>query len=181
MSAAALKAIETRYKGYRFRSRLEARWAVFLDAFRIPWEYEPEGFDFNGLLYLPDFRIWGSQWAEVKPQEFTREEKEKAFWLSRHTGHGVWGLIGVPSLDTQTIYMFHGDVPKLEIDLSECPIEQFFDVDSETFGFLFEEPDELIHIADRGNRDATCVTDFRRAVNAARSARFEFGENGGAS
>jgi hypothetical protein len=23
-----IKAIETRYKGYRFRSRLEARWAV---------------------------------------------------------------------------------------------------------------------------------------------------------
>lgn len=27
-----MKAIETRYKGYRFRSRLEARWAVFFDA-----------------------------------------------------------------------------------------------------------------------------------------------------
>jgi hypothetical protein len=25
------KAIETHYKGYRFRSRLEARWAVFFD------------------------------------------------------------------------------------------------------------------------------------------------------
>lgn len=24
-----IKAIETEYKGYRFRSRLEARWAVF--------------------------------------------------------------------------------------------------------------------------------------------------------
>ena len=27
-----IKAIETVYKGYRFRSRLEARWAVFFDA-----------------------------------------------------------------------------------------------------------------------------------------------------
>ena len=27
-----IKAIETYYKGYRFRSRLEARWAVFFDA-----------------------------------------------------------------------------------------------------------------------------------------------------
>ena len=26
-----IKAIETYYKGYRFRSRLEARWAVFFD------------------------------------------------------------------------------------------------------------------------------------------------------
>ena len=27
-----IKAIETVYNGYRFRSRLEARWAVFFDA-----------------------------------------------------------------------------------------------------------------------------------------------------
>jgi hypothetical protein len=40
-----IKAIETRYKGYRFRSRLEARWAVFFDALGVEWEYEKEGFD----------------------------------------------------------------------------------------------------------------------------------------
>lgn len=28
-----MKAIETEYNGYKFRSRLEARWAVFFDAF----------------------------------------------------------------------------------------------------------------------------------------------------
>ena len=32
------KAIETKYKGFRFRSRLEARWAVFFDALGIEWE-----------------------------------------------------------------------------------------------------------------------------------------------
>jgi hypothetical protein len=30
-------AIPTRYKGYHFRSRLEARWAVFFDALGIKW------------------------------------------------------------------------------------------------------------------------------------------------
>ena len=35
--------IETIYKGYRFRSRLEARWAVFMDYCGADWEYEPEG------------------------------------------------------------------------------------------------------------------------------------------
>jgi hypothetical protein len=30
--AADLRPIETRYRGFRFRSRLEARWAVFFDA-----------------------------------------------------------------------------------------------------------------------------------------------------
>ena len=41
----SIKAIETEYKGYRFRSRLEARWAVFFDALGLKWDYEPEGFD----------------------------------------------------------------------------------------------------------------------------------------
>jgi hypothetical protein len=30
----------TEYCGYRFRSRLEARWEVFLDALGLEWEYE---------------------------------------------------------------------------------------------------------------------------------------------
>lgn len=55
-----IKAIETVYKGYRFRSRLEARWAVFFDAIGVKWEYEPQGFDLGeGLYYLPDFLLHG--------------------------------------------------------------------------------------------------------------------------
>ena len=53
-----IKAIETVYNGYRFRSRLEARWAVFFDAMHIKYEYEPEGFvGWNDVKYLPDFYI----------------------------------------------------------------------------------------------------------------------------
>ena len=71
-----LKAIQTEYKGYRFRSRLEARWAVFFDACGVDWEYEPEGYDLgSGLQYLPDFLLHGVQgrdggdlYVEVKGQ-----------------------------------------------------------------------------------------------------------------
>lgn len=53
-----IKPIETFYKGYRFRSRTEARWAVILDALGAKWEYEPEGYELgNGLRYLPDFVV----------------------------------------------------------------------------------------------------------------------------
>lgn len=53
-----IKAIETLYNGYRFRSRLEARWAVFFDSLGVKYEYEPEGFLLpSGKYYLPDFRI----------------------------------------------------------------------------------------------------------------------------
>lgn len=63
-----MKAIETVYNGYRFRSRLEARWAVFFDAMGIKYLYEPEGFEFeDGTRYLPDFYLPESKsWFEVK-------------------------------------------------------------------------------------------------------------------
>jgi hypothetical protein len=62
-------AIETQYRGYRFRSRLEARWAVWLDTLGVEYEYEAEGFDLGGTRYLPDFRIEnGYAFVEVKPK-----------------------------------------------------------------------------------------------------------------
>lgn len=55
-----LKAIQTEYNGYLFRSRLEARWAVFFDCCGVEYEYEPEGYILeNGLRYLPDFLLHG--------------------------------------------------------------------------------------------------------------------------
>lgn len=64
-----LKAIPTRYKGYKFRSRLEARYACFLDAVGLQWEYESQGYDLPSEgKYLPDF--WCPQldaFIEVKP------------------------------------------------------------------------------------------------------------------
>lgn len=62
-------AIPTNYRGYSMRSRLEARWAVFLDALRVRWIYEHQGFDLGSLgWYLPDFYL--PEWRiylEIKP------------------------------------------------------------------------------------------------------------------
>ena len=64
------KAIKTNYDGCRFRSRLEARWAVFLNEIQVDWDYEPEGFLVNvgnaKLPWLPDFRLENGQLVEVK-------------------------------------------------------------------------------------------------------------------
>ena len=57
IQGSAMKAIETEYNGYRFRSRLEARWAVALDEMGVEWQYEHEGFDLDGVYYLPDFYL----------------------------------------------------------------------------------------------------------------------------
>lgn len=63
-----MKAIETKYNGYKFRSRLEARWAVFFDEMGIKYEYEPEGFELSdGTKYLPDFYLPESDcYIEIK-------------------------------------------------------------------------------------------------------------------
>jgi hypothetical protein len=66
-----LAPLETVYRGYRFRSRLEARWAVAFDTLDWTWEYEPQGFDLPNGNYLPDFSVelpWGEKrWWEIKP------------------------------------------------------------------------------------------------------------------
>lgn len=80
------RAIETVYSGYRFRSRLEARFGVFFTALGLDWTYEPEGFDLDGVWYLPDFKVKPPQgediWYEIKPRGVETDEKYLAF--ARH-------------------------------------------------------------------------------------------------
>lgn len=66
-----IKAKPTLYRGTRFRSRLEARWAVFFDAIGREWVYEPKFPELSGLNYQPDFLLdgplEGTSVVEVKP------------------------------------------------------------------------------------------------------------------
>ena len=74
----AIKAIETIYDGYKFRSRLEARWAVLFHHLGIPYCYEQEGFDLHGIRYLPDFYLSEiPHWVEIKG-EFPGEKEHLA-------------------------------------------------------------------------------------------------------
>lgn len=94
-----MKTIETYFKGYRFRSRIEARWAVFYDSLGIQWEYEKEGFDLgDGVLYLPDFYIPHLDcWIEIKGDFDYDHEK-----IERFAQKG------------NTIYVFCGQIPDPE-------------------------------------------------------------------
>lgn len=90
MTTPTIPAIETHYHGCRFRSRKEARWAIFLDRLGIPWEYEPQGYVVDGEPYLPDFLIYPgteqAMWFEVKGQFPTSGEIAKAAGLAEGTG-----------------------------------------------------------------------------------------------
>lgn len=88
----SIKPIETIYKGYRFRSRLEARWAVFFDALGVNWIYEPEGYNLGELGgYLPDFFFPKlNYFVEIKGQNATEIEECKCARLSDITKKDVF-------------------------------------------------------------------------------------------
>ncbi len=89
------RAIPTRYHFHLFRSRLEARWAVFFDSLGIRWTYEPEGYSLGGGGYLPDFQIGGALYAEVKPHDPPYGAWDKAYRFSEFAP--ILCLSGPPS------------------------------------------------------------------------------------
>jgi hypothetical protein len=67
-----IKPIQTRYNGRLFRSRLEARWAVYFDKMGIRYVYEPQTFYLpeQNAGYLPDFYLPDMEiYAEIKPDK----------------------------------------------------------------------------------------------------------------
>jgi hypothetical protein len=188
-----IKAIDTRYGGYLFRSRLEARWAVFFDKLGLKWEYEPEGFDIDGLWYLPDFRVQTPQgepiWYEVKPEGAQEDAKFTAFKKALHAAN-VDGLARAEILA--------GDPVNVLASASICPrcglihqtqgawADYCYPCDLETpsgggndleLGFLglpVRPHKGMIETDARAWRTAEANT-LLPAAQAARSARFEHG------
>jgi hypothetical protein len=162
---AAIKPIQTRWNGYRFRSRLEARWAVFFESIGITFEYEPEGFILqNGVWYLPDLLLpHVSMWAEVKPGKFSPEEKTKCRLLAQGTNRPCLMLSGCPDLKTYWAYTPDcGETPEVDFLLDiHYHRRKFYDKQNRFFACV-------------GNWPAEEFTDeYEHAVNAARSVRFE--------
>lgn len=77
----SIQAIPTIYGGRRFRSRLEADWAMTLDDLGLTWSYEPEGYRLStGDGYSPDFYLPGPRaWLEVKGAHMERTNKVEQF------------------------------------------------------------------------------------------------------
>lgn len=92
-----MKPIQTRYGGCHFRSRLEARWAVFFDALNIRWEYEAEGYEYDRhpdvatWRYLPDFYLPDlGCYVEVKGD--TASVTDDYLMMLGHVGHFLPGV-----------------------------------------------------------------------------------------
>jgi hypothetical protein len=151
--------IQTRYAGCHFRSRLEARWAVFFDRLEIEWQYEPEGFDLGRAgWYLPDFRIeledGRSGFVEVKPLAFGAHPEVV---LSEGERHKISALSEAPNMYVMVVGEHGRDRPESGI-LAWRWIDAEWTPSRVTFG--------------RGGPDLIA------GWNAARSARFEHGQEG---
>jgi len=111
-SVPSIKAIETIYPwpdGTRFRSRLEARWAIVLDRLDISWQYEAQGYEFDGTRYLPDFYLpdW-DMYIEVKGTYPQFADVLKATLFAYHRQRPVL-VCHSPLKELWPMYLLHGD------------------------------------------------------------------------
>jgi len=199
-----IKAIQTQYKGYFFRSRLEARWAVFFDDLGVRYQYEPEGFDLDESgYYLPDFYlpdINGGLWVEIKPVPPNDTEIDKLWALCKATGKQATFRVGEPAGNFLCLeddhcfsdaYFYHDQCAVYKYR-SECEEENPWDQDLPYLfcicpdcgrvGFEFDGRGARIcgqqcypHSDKEYSADNWRIVE---AAKAARSARFEHGHRG---
>ena len=176
-----IKAIQTEYQGYRFRSRLEARWAVFFDAMGIQWEYEPEGYALeDGTLYLPDF------WLNINRRMFPGEQKSRPGCFVEVKGF-------MTDADAHKIILFSkkqpiivlGNIPNSVDEWSEkcyktqdlnTPMYSYFLVDGDNYTAYFSEYNGELWITGGDHEEWDCGKKMELALEKARKARFEHGE-----
>lgn len=181
-----IKAIETEYAGCRFRSRLEARWAVFFDHLSIRWNYEPEGIDIDGMRYLPDFQLpdLAGLYIEVKGV-MDKRGMEKVLRLAA-AGHGVMVVRDIPRPDDGgPHFLLYG---RIREQVARWSVSFFTDSRGgstiQPFGWPQREikPDDPEHVAeqvDAVNKIGTFgdvmhpLDPMASAFGAARSARFD--------
>ena len=170
------QAIQTKYQGFRFRSRTEAKWAVFLNSLGVKWDYEVEGFKLPSGYYLPDFLLTGIKaWVEIKGKEPSDHERQLCRELAELVEPNwpvflFWGSVPGHDGENDSGMVFWKGAEESQQAFCACPVCG------------------MVGIEYRGRFDrlsCNCVNGIandqlkiRSAIDAARSARFEHGERG---
>lgn len=189
-----IKAIDTNYKGYKFRSRLEARVAVYLDALNASWQYEIEGYllPVNGN-YLPDFLVSSFPkcdrpfWLEVKAVKPTLKEIYKLRELCVVTKTPGAFFVGSTTHKGQQVSTFSA-IAQHDGDYCGWHVEDAFKYIQVDLPVYIEDETAPTDFWDiHGKHMHRCWTTFyncsydtnlKPAAKTALSARFEFGESG---
>lgn len=191
---ADIKPIETFYNGYRFRSRLEARWAVFFDAMGIEYLYEYEGFersfdDGTIIRYLPDFYLPNYQmFAEVKGVnsigEIPSEDAIKMSWMIDYDGpckNGIILLGNIPDPEgavSMEYAVWRWTGKGLEFGYSFLPDQKLWIVgghSADSAPYYFSKTNDYV-LTTAIHREFSVRNRISRSLARARQARFEHGE-----
>lgn len=188
-----MKAIDTEYNGYLFRSRLEARWAVFFDWVGIKWIYEPEGFILkDGTRYLPDFYLPEIEtdvfcvvkrkgvWVEVKGINSKEADRKcRLFASSKNTIVLLEGQIptveGVNSLSGYgyDLYTHYEDGIMVDDSYMFCECDECGKIELQHCGWAYRmNCDCNADMRSKSKANTTTLT-LQRAYKKARQARFE--------
>jgi hypothetical protein len=194
---AMLKPIETTFNGHRFRSRLEARWAVFFTVLEVPYDYEAQGYNFEEYAYLPDF--WIPSWnvfVEIKPFRPDADEMRRYIAFAKHAEKSLLLFYGNASADEhRVLWCSPSGYEADDLQLASCRkgCGQMF-IESQKWGCqafsdVLTDCECLSDCAEhRLGRDCNgrpyvsgdswpLIWDkLREALDAAQGARFEFGE-----
>ncbi|MBI5344467.1 MAG: hypothetical protein HZB21_06645 [Deltaproteobacteria bacterium] len=109
----SIKPKRTVYNGIRFKSRLEARWAIFFDNLGIEYQYEPEYDEVQAGLavvwYKPDFFIPSLNCSiEIKPREPSELSLTKAAgWVDFHPDIYIFYELRPPSKESESGWLMY--------------------------------------------------------------------------
>lgn len=190
MSTATIKPIETTYKGFRFRSRLEARYAVWLDALRLQWRYEEQGYDLASGRFLPDFWLPDlTCFLEVKPRPLGVNSREYRLCrsLAIESGNEVWMTFDpqIRTEDWESVFRINAAHWTVAGDCRERPLFELLAPWHEEWNAELGPFDVFMERkrCDTAAFNITHGIDSKghwlvNAFRAFRSARFEHGESG---
>jgi hypothetical protein len=201
-------AIQTEYKGYQFRSRLEARWAVFFDHLGIEWTYEDQGYEVEGHRYLPDFWLPRAHcWVEVKgdPDGLRKEHRRMCAILGANSplrgfvaGHSALIVLGEIPAENHDGTVMHPVLHRRDAALLSRTWGCFMPLSGGSASFSYDRSDSLLYFflgrhttgsVEEPSSSAWSVDAWplrsemvwpklNEAYRAARGARFEHGEHG---
>jgi hypothetical protein len=165
-----IRALETRWDGHRFRSRLEARWAVCFKALGLEYDYEPQGFEIDGECYLPDFYLpKNGIYVEIKPRGYPVSDDHPVFGLVKEIGRYGVLISGNPALGQHQVTASTGSTFLHQAELAWDDEGNLW-FDEGAFGKAW-----CTGLGRDGNRSTTHPKLFAAFLSATR-ARFEFGE-----
>lgn len=194
MSDLSIAAVETLYNGTKYRSRLEARYAVLFDVLGLNFQYEPEKFDTPVGRYIPDFwlpDLGGLAFGDIRPRGAFIEVKgpepdaqalAKAEAVTDRCGRELF-FVGPDIGRTWVFKGFIGQCPLCGAcgfstvfeDEVECAPE--YKVDAIFSHLCLEERRlaEKYNVLDYFNQDCPAVDSplVSLAISSAKSARFE--------